>query len=230
VDISGHIRSVASIPSQSREKKKGGDDRARKTSATIYSAFDSPTHPPLARLGVGVEWKRDALLQFEGAGGMTYRKSACTPRLTLNANVFRLPIVPGCDPKKTYGDLYMRDVRGIVLEAFGVGNMPWTKATGWIPWLRSQRKQGMLIYKTSQCESGKLHQELYRTGSVALELGAESGPMMTPECAVVKLMLCLAHPNLPPSQPIAGELYRNSIWMQLDQSQTCQLWYLSALR
>ena len=181
-------------------------NRARKTSATIYSAFDSPTHPPLARLGVGVEWKRDALLQFEGAGGMAYRKSAYTPRLTLNSNVIRLPIVPGCDPKKTYGDLYMRGVRGIVLEAFGVGNMPWTKATGWIPWLRSQRKQGMLIYMTSQCESGKLHPELYRTGSLALELGAESGPMMTPECAVVKLMLCLAHPNLPPSQPIAGEL------------------------
>ena len=136
-------------------------NRARKTSATIYSAFDSPTHPPLARLGVGVEWKRDALLQFEGAGGMANRKCAYTPRLTLNANVIRLPIVPGCDPKKTYGDLYMRGVRGIVLEAFGVGNMPWTKATGWIPWLRSQRKQGMLIYMTSQCESGKLHPELY---------------------------------------------------------------------
>jgi hypothetical protein len=34
------------------------------------------------------------------------------------------------------GDLYARGIRGIVLEAFGVGNMPWTKQTGWIPWLR----------------------------------------------------------------------------------------------
>ena len=64
----------------------------------------------------------------------------------------------------------------------------------------------MVIYLTSQCESGELHPELYRTGSLALELGAVSGPMMTPECAVVKLMLCLAHPNLPLAQPIAGEL------------------------
>ena len=74
------------------------------------------------------------------------------------------------------------------------------------PGLRSQREQGMQIYLTSQCESGELHPELYKTGSLALELGAESGPMMTPECAVVKLMLCLAHPNLPLSQPLAGEL------------------------
>jgi L-asparaginase/Glu-tRNA(Gln) amidotransferase subunit D len=37
-------------------------------------------------------------------------------------------------------------------------------------------------------------------------MGVTSGPMMTPECAVVKLMLCLAHPDLPLGQPIAGEL------------------------
>ena len=30
--------------------------------------------------------------------------------------------------------------------------------------------------------------------------------MMTLECAVVKLMLCLAHPNLPLTVPLAGEL------------------------
>ena len=30
--------------------------------------------------------------------------------------------------------------------------------------------------------------------------------MMTPECAVVKLMLCLAYPNLPITLPLAGEV------------------------
>ena len=82
--------------------------------------------------------------------------------------------MPGCDPRVAYGDLYGRGVRGIVLEAFGVGNMPWTPAdnkAGWIPWLRGQRKQGMCIYLTSQCESGDLHPELYQSGSLALELG-----------------------------------------------------------
>jgi L-asparaginase len=29
---------------------------------------------------------------------------------------------------------------------------------------------------------------------------------MTSECAVVKLMLCLAHPDLPLGVPLAGEL------------------------
>jgi L-asparaginase/Glu-tRNA(Gln) amidotransferase subunit D len=185
-------------------------NRTRKTSATIYSAFGSPQYPPLARMGVGVEWKRDALLQFSsggrGNGGFTH--ATYTPRLKLNPNVLRVPIVPGCAPEKAYGDLYGRGVRGVVLEAFGVGNMPMSTddVTGWIPWLRSQRDQGMMIYLTSQCESGDMHPELYATGSLALEMGAQAGPMMTLECAVVKLMLCLAFPNLPLTVPLAGEL------------------------
>ena len=180
-------------------------NRTRKTSATIYSAFGSPQYPPLAQLGVGVEWKRDALLQF-GQGGSAL--SSYTPRLKLNPNVLRVPIVPGCDPTKAYGNLHDRGVRGIVLEAFGVGNMPGSgiETEGWIPWLRSQRERGMVVYLTSQCESGDLHPELYATGSLAMEMGAEAGPMMTPECAVVKLMLCLAYPNLPITLPLAGEL------------------------
>ena len=183
-------------------------NRTRKTSATIYSAFGSPQYPPLAQLGVGVEWKRDALLQHSGVGNGTGSGNTYTPRLKLNPNVLRVPIVPGCKPEVAYGDLYGRGVRGIVLEAFGVGNMPMSDddVTGWIPWLRGQREKGMMIYLTSQCESGDMHPELYATGSLALEMGAQAGPIMTPECAVVKLMLCLAHENLPLTVPLAGEL------------------------
>ena len=182
-------------------------NRTRKTSATIYSAFGSPQYPPLAQLGVGVEWRRDALLKFSSSLGRS-KNATNTPRLKLNPNVLRVPIVPGCAPEKAYGDLYARGVRGVVLEAFGVGNMPMSEddVSGWIPWLRSQRDQGMMIYLTSQCESGDMHPELYATGSLAMEMGAQAGPMMTLECAVVKLMLCLAHPNLPLTVPRAGEL------------------------
>ena len=70
----------------------------------------------------------------------TYR-----PRFKLDARVLRVPIVPGCDPKKAYGDLAGRGVRGIVLEAFGVGNMPDAKSHGWLPWLRTQRSKGLQV-------------------------------------------------------------------------------------
>jgi hypothetical protein len=51
-----------------------------------------------------------------------------------------------------------------------------------------------------------MHPELYRSGSTAIELGVESGARMTPECAVVKLMMHIACPFIPMSTPLAGEL------------------------
>jgi L-asparaginase len=45
------------------------------------------------------------------------------------------------------------------------------------------------VYLASQCINGPLHPELYRSGSVAIQMGvAESGmQQMTPEAAVVSL-------------------------------------------
>ena len=74
-----------------------------------------------------------ALLQVEGV----YR-----PRFRLDPHVLRIPIVPGCDPRMAYGDLASRGVKGIIVEAFGVGNMPDLDRMGWLPWLRAQRKKG----------------------------------------------------------------------------------------
>eukprot|EP00898_Chlorokybus_atmophyticus_P007346 jgi/Chlat1/7612/Chrsp64S00558 len=66
---------------------------------------------------------------------------------------------------------------------------------------------GVDVYLTSQCKGGTLHPELYRSGSIALEMGVESAqPQMTPECASVKMMLCLSYPDIPLAQPLAGEL------------------------
>ena len=171
-------------------------NRVRKVSATIYSAFSSPSFPDLAHLGVGIDFNPQLLLNV--------KEKEYTPRFKINPNVIRISIIPGCDPNKAYGDLYERGVRGIVLEAFGVGNMP--NDEFWIPWLRVQRKKGLAVYLSSQCERGTLHPELYMAGSFALEMGVKGGPMMSPECAVVKLMLALANDDVDLTVPLAGEL------------------------
>lgn len=62
------------------------------------------------------------------------------------------------------------------------------------------------VYLSSQCIRGELRPELYRSGSVALALGAEGGPKMTPEAAVVKMMLCLANTELSMTTALAGEM------------------------
>ena len=172
-------------------------NRAQKTSSTAYRAFESPTHPALASLGVGVEWNQNALWKDPGV----YR-----PRFKLENNVIRVPVVPGLDPRVGYGDLYGRGVKGACLESFGVGNMPDTKSAGWMDWLKEQRKKGLEVYLASQCTTGPLNPELYRSGSTALAFGAKATRRMTVESAVTKLMLCLAHVDLHLSYPLAGEL------------------------
>lgn len=54
---------------------------------------------------------------------------AASPQL--EPRVLRIPIVPGADPTLTYGDVYGRGVRGVVLETFGVGNLPDRASFGW---------------------------------------------------------------------------------------------------
>ena len=58
--------------------------------------------------------------------------------------VIRVPVIPGLDPRTAYGNLAERDVKGIVLEAFGVGNMPDLPKFGWLPWLKATIKEVML--------------------------------------------------------------------------------------
>eukprot|EP01025_Chloroclados_australasicus_P069856 TRINITY_DN992_c0_g3_i1.p1 TRINITY_DN992_c0_g3~~TRINITY_DN992_c0_g3_i1.p1 ORF type:complete len:439 (-),score=38.21 TRINITY_DN992_c0_g3_i1:995-2239(-) len=172
-------------------------NRAKKVNSSYYQAFDSPSYPHLATLGVDVEWNKQFLLRPQGS----YR-----PRFKLEPNVIRIPIVPGCDPREAYGDVSGRGVKGVVVEAFGVGNMPDEENMGWLPWIKDQREKGLQVYLASQCTNGPLHPELYRSGSVALAMGVEAGPQMSSECAVVKMMLCLAHPDIPLGVPLAGEM------------------------
>jgi L-asparaginase len=127
-------------------------------------------------------------------------------RVQLDPRVIRVPVVPGCDPGMAYGNLMDRGVRGIVLESFGVGNLPDTTAAGWLPWLRTQTRDGLYVYLSSQCLRGPLQPELYKSGLAAMSMGVEAGPQMTPECAVVKLMQCLCYRDIPLGVPLAGEM------------------------
>lgn len=173
-------------------------NRAQKTHSSAYRAFSSPTYPPLARLGVDVALSAPLLLPRPPP-------AAYAPRFDLAPHVMRVPVVPGLDPRVAYGDVAARGVRGVVLEVFGVGNCDDREDAGWLPWLREMRALGVLFLLTSQCEQGYLAPQSYRSGTAAMMLGAASSKLMTPEAATVKLMFCLANPDVSLHDSIAGE-------------------------
>lgn len=174
-------------------------NRAQKVDSSVYAAFASPTYGPLARLGVDVDWREGRLLAPAGP---------YTPRFGFDPAVAHIPAVPGADPRAVYGDMAARGVRGVVIGAFGVGNLPDAEADGWAPFIEGLTAAGVRVLLSSQCAAGDLRPDLYRSGAAALGAGAATTPgaRMAAEAAVVKMMFCLATPGVRLDESLAGEL------------------------
>jgi L-asparaginase len=74
-------------------------------------------------------------------------------------------------------------------------------------------KRGVVAIAVTQCGGGRVELERYEASVHLLEAGVVSGRDITPEAALVKLMVLLGDPNLSPtevrrllSQDLAGEL------------------------
>jgi L-asparaginase len=175
-------------------------NRVRKVSVAEYDAFDSPN---LARLGVlGVEARFERGLPARGPRRLA---EALDPR------VFLLAVHPGLDPQIPLSIL--PQVRGLVIEAYGAGNFPVGDACGrsLLPLFAEAKRRGVPVVVVSQAQRNGVDLTLYQAGSAARALGAIGGGDMTPQAAVVKLMLALAQTQSLPAlrrlieRPLAGE-------------------------
>lgn len=156
-------------------------NRATKGDAWAYHAFTSPGCPSLARLGLDVEiaahvrrpqvpFKMDA--RFDARVGVAY-------------------VTPGMDPsllRRMAGD---GALRGLVLAAFGVGNVP-MRARPFAPEVRRLVDDGITVLVVTQARAGTVDLGLYSNGVPLAEAGAVGGGDLGIEAAVVKLMAALA--------------------------------------
>lgn len=157
-------------------------NRVRKVSVAEYDAFDSPNHPVLGVLGVDAKFSPG--FQFKAPFKLL---SKVDPR------VFLLRVFPGLDPAIPLSIL--PKVRGLVLEAYGAGNFPSSKALGrsLTPVFAEAHALGVPVLVVSQAPRNGVDLSLYESGNFAREHGAISGGDMTVSAAVVKLMHGLAH-------------------------------------
>lgn len=153
--------------------------RSTKMDAWGLDAFASPLCQPLVELGLGVMIAPHVLAP-RAAG-------AFDPRI--DPHVLCLRVFPGLDPA-LLDHAIDAGVHGIVLEAFGIGNVPLLFGSLVPPIERAARRDVPVII-VSQCPQGGVDLGRYAGSAAAKDAGAISGGDMTAEAAITKLMVLL---------------------------------------
>jgi L-asparaginase len=158
--------------------------RTTKLDAWGYQAFDSPSAPPLVRLGLDV-----SIGDVRGAGALGPLSLLYDPA------VLFVRVFPGLDPNLVSGAL-RSGAHGLVLGTYGTGTLP-SRAGSLLPVLREAREAGIPVLVVSQCPKGHVDLSRYEAGVLASNLGAIGGRDMTIEAAIAKLMIaCARYPDL----------------------------------
>ena len=156
-------------------------NRVRKRSLTALAAFESPNAAALGEVGT-------ASLQIDRnrvrSPGGTFRL-----RTELDPRVVHLKVVPGMTGSTLRG-LDTPEVRGIVLEAFGAGNLPLGPESP-VETIRTLTARGVPVVIVSGCEHGAVDLDRYEAGRAVRDAGAIGGGDLTGEAALVKLMVAL---------------------------------------
>lgn len=158
-------------------------NRTTKIAIGDFQGFDSPNYPPLGRAGMDWSWTED-LFWPETRRPTLWRSlpdALPTPPLVI-------PWLPGLDFESL--DQALNAQWGVILEAFGAGNMPMEETTRRI--LESFIQSGGIVAIRSQVLTGSISLTKYAPGQAVRSLGIASGHDMTREALVTKLMVLKA--------------------------------------
>ena len=175
-------------------------NRSVKNSSFAYRAFRSPNFPPLAEVGTDI---RIVTPPLRPRGRLR-----CVGEFDERVSVVRL--LPG-KSSPALEALLETDVRGVLIEAFGVGTVPVVR-TAVAEAIRGLVGSGRVVAIGSQASHGAVDLDRYAGGRLARQSGAIGTGDMTLEAASVKLMYLLGTERDPGrvrarmGVPLAGEL------------------------
>jgi L-asparaginase len=178
-------------------------NRSTKRSADNFNAFKSNNYPALAKIGLGIQFDRDALAKVEEVRPLN-------PHYRLNPAVMAIDLFPGLKEDVLVHLLNTPGIKGIVLRTYGAGNGPTSK--WFVDALSETVKRGVVILNVTQCVNGGVHPTRYVAGDLLSATGVVSGSDITFEAAITKMMYLFGM-NLSPAEvttylrlPLAGEM------------------------
>jgi len=148
-----------------------------KVSVHRYQAFESFNLPPLAELGLHI--------QFHPHAGAFPRQTPAGVGGALESALEVLTPFPGMPWR-----LPAAETRGVLVQAFGAGNLPMGRPD-LQAFLAHCRARALPVVITSQCLSGGVDLDTYELGAMARAAGAISGGLHTRWAALAKLALTL---------------------------------------
>ncbi|MDG5766553.1 asparaginase [Balneolales bacterium ANBcel1] len=157
-------------------------NRATKISIGDFDAFSSPNHPVLAEFGL----KLSIHTSYRPGSGPFATSARFDPGIRL------VKLFPGMEGSWMFPET-ADACRGVVVEAYGSGNIPYGRQQSIMPALKRYIDSGGVAVITSQALHDEVDLNKYEGGRMALKYGAVSGGDMTTEACVSKLMYLLAH-------------------------------------
>lgn len=153
--------------------------RATKQSADNFNAFVSHNYPPLAHIGLGIDYDRKTLGRPEGTNPLcvNYR---------FDTNVVTLTLHPGINATMLRYVLAVEGLKGVVLRTYGAGNCP--SQPWFIDAIDDAIKRGVVVYNVTQCASGSVRSSRYVSADMLTRVGVISGHDITYEAAIAKMM------------------------------------------
>lgn len=180
-------------------------NRASKIAASRFDAFASFNYPALAKAEKGrVSVQAEHLLKPQ-------KKAFAIPAAMDAQAVAVLTVYPGISSAMVDAVLFQPCVRALVVESYGVGNMPRLNGR-FLAAMQEAVLRGVVLVNITQCRIGSVVQSTYASGAAFARIGIVPGGDITREACHAKLHLLVAQ-GLSPEEihkqvglPYSGEI------------------------